>query len=195
MSKQRSLAGMGGEKKEANFRMYLGVILFLISEAFLFGSLFWTYFYLRIKSDVWPPPGVDLNLGFASLNTAILLASSGAIWLAGTAIRRGKEGALAACLIATILLGSGFLGITFWEWAHESFRPWSHAYGSIFYTLTGFHALHVLGGVLLMAALLIRTLRRRFSSQDFSPVEIGSLYWHFVDFVWLFVFISLFVIR
>ena len=117
------------------------------------------------------------------------------MWWGGWSIRRGKESGLLWGLLATVLLGSTFLGITFWEWTHEAFGPWTHAYGSIFYTLTGFHALHVFGGVMLMLALLARTVRHRFSAERSLAVEIGSLYWHFVDLVWVVVFISIFVVR
>lgn len=172
---------------------YLGMVLFLVSEVFLFGSLFWTYYYLRAESPNWPPAHPTASL--ATVNTLVLLASSGTIWWAGRAIHRGREKGLAFGLVATLLLGSTFLGITAWEWVHETFRPWSHAYGSIFYTLTGFHALHVFGGVMIMLVLLTRTLRHRSSPQNYLPVEVGSLYWHFVDFIWLLVFSTLFIIR
>ncbi len=175
--------------------IFMGVTLFLISEAFLFGSLFWTYYYLRADSQTWPPAGVELDIGLATVNTVILLLSSGTAWWAVRAIRKGSVNGLAFGLAATLLLGSAFLGITGWEWTHETFRPWTHAYGSIFYTLTGFHALHVFLGVLLMLFLLIRTVRHRFSSQQFVPVDAGSIYWHFVDFIWLIVFSTLFIIR
>ena len=174
---------------------YLGMILFLISESFLFGALFWTYYYLRAHSAVWPPAGVELTMELAVINTVILITSSFAIWWGTRAIRHSSRNGLAAGLLATFVLGFIFLIITGWEWTHETFRPWSHAYGSIFYTLTGFHALHVFGGAMLMLALLIRTLRRRFSSTNFLAVEVGSLYWHYVDFIWLIVFVSLFIIR
>jgi cytochrome c oxidase subunit III len=171
------------------------MILFLISEAFLFGSLFWTYYYLRANTPVWPPNGVELDTGLASVNTVVLLSSSAVIWLAGRAIGRKNEKGLASGLGVTILFGLIFLIITAWEWTHVPFRPWTNAYGSIFYTLTGFHALHVFGGVLLLSALLARTLRHRFTFQNFRPVEIGSLYWHYVDLIWLIVFSTLFIIR
>lgn len=82
-----------------------------------------------------------------------------------------------------------------WEWDQESFRPWTDAYGSIFYTLTGFHALHVFGGALLMLALLTRSVRHRFSADNFVAVDVGSLYWHFVDFIWILVFTTIFIVR
>lgn len=173
--------------------MFWGIIFFLISEAFLFGALFTTYYYLRVEAAVWPP--AHPAAGLATMNTFFLLASSGTIWWATRAIRKGSEKGLALGLLATFLLGSTFLGITAWEWGHEPFRPWTHAYGSIFFTLTGFHALHVFGGVMLMSALLARTLRHRFSAQHFQAVEVGSMYWHFVDFIWLFVFSTIFIVR
>jgi heme/copper-type cytochrome/quinol oxidase subunit 3 len=181
--------------KASRTPMYLGMILFIISEAFLFGSLFWTYYYLRTENPVWPPAGVQLDMALASVNTFILLSSSAVIWQAGRFIRKGNEKGLAGTLAVTLLLGITFLGITFFEWIHETFRPWTSAYGSIFYVLTGFHALHVFGGVMLMLALLGRTLRHRFSSGRFLAIEVGSLYWHFVDFIWIIVFTTLFIVR
>ena len=173
----------------------LGMILFIISETFLFGALFWTYYYLRATTSVWPPQGVTLDTPYASVMTAILLVSSSTTWWQVEPYVGGSENGLARGLIATILLGSAFLGMTVWEWLHESFQPWTHAYGSIFFTLTGFHALHVFVGVMIMLVLLIRTIRHRFSSQRFLAVEVGSLYWHFVDIVWLFVFSTIFIVR
>lgn len=175
--------------------MYLGMILFLISEVFLFGALFWTYYYLRIQNAVWPPAGVTLNMIPASINTVLLLSSSAVIWWGAGQIRKGNEKGLKSALIAVIVLGAAFLGVTLFEWSTESFRPWTSAYGSIFYTLTGFHALHVLGGVLLMSSFLRRTLSHRFSASRFLAIEVGSLYWHFVDFIWIIVFTTLFIVR
>jgi cytochrome c oxidase subunit III len=171
----------------------LGMVLFLISETFLFGSLFWAYYYLRATTPGWPPQRPSSVI--AIINTFILLASSGSIWLGIRAIKKGNEKGLLSGILATILMGGAFLGLTAWEWTHEAFRPWTNAYGSIFYTMTGFHALHVFGGVVLMLALLARTLRHRFTSGVSQAVEVGSLYWHFVDFIWILVFLSIFIIR
>jgi cytochrome c oxidase subunit 3 len=170
-----------------------GMKVFLTSEAFLFGSLFWTYYYLRALTPGWPPEHPSATL--AGVNTILLLASSLTVWLGLRAIRAGDEGGLARGLAATAVLGAIFVAITAHEWAHEDFRPWTNAYGSTFYTLTGFHALHVSGGVVLMLVLLNRTLKHRFSGSNFLAVEVGSLYWHFVDVIWLLVFSTLFVVR
>jgi len=183
-----------GQVKASRTPVYLGMILFLISEAFLFGSLFATYYYLRAETKVWPPAGVRLDTWLASINTFILLSSSGTIWWAGRAIRKGKENSLGIGLGLTIFLGVTFLGITLYEWIHANFQPWSNAYGSTFFTLTGFHALHVFVGVILMLSMLARTLRHRFSSSNFLPIEVSSLYWHYVDFIWILVFTSIFII-
>ncbi len=176
--------------------VYFGMVLFILSECFLFGSLFWAYYYLRGRIlPAWPPEGVDLNMVLASVNTVLLLSSSATMHYGTLAIKRGNRAGLVAGLVATMLLGVTFLGITGWEWMHETFRPWSHSYGSVFYTLTGFHGAHVLMGLLIMAMLLIRAMRGRFSSQRHLAVEVGGLYWHFVDAVWIGVFTTLFIIR
>jgi len=173
--------------------MRAGVALFLLSEAFLFGSLFWTYYYLRAFAPTWPSHHPSASLPI--INTVFLLVCSGTVWLGTRTIRKGNEKGLSVALMVTAILGAAFLGNTFWEWAHEDFRPWTDAYGSIFFTLTGFHALHVFGGVLLMLALFARTVRHRFSADNFVPVEAGSLYWHFVDAIWILVFTTIFLIR
>jgi cytochrome c oxidase subunit III len=175
--------------------MFMGMVLFLVSELFLFGSLFWTYYYLRAENAIWPPAGVHLDLTLAIINMVILLSSSLSVWWAGRAIRGGSRTGLATGLVITMVLGSVFLGITIFEWTHEMFRPWTSSYGSIFYTLTGFHALHVFGGVVLLLSLLVRTLRGRISATNNKSVEIGSLYWHYVDFIWLIVFSTLFIVK
>ncbi len=174
-------------------RLKTGMAMFIVSEVFLFGALFFTYYYLRATTPGWPP--AHPAPGRAIANTVVLLSSSLTIWLAGRAIRRGNVRALTGWLVVTAVLGAGFLGVTGWEWASESFKPWTSAYGSIFFTLTGFHALHVLGGVLMLTGLSMRSARGRFSQARHHAVEVGSLYWHYVDFIWILVFTTLFIIR
>ncbi|MDP2728046.1 MAG: cytochrome c oxidase subunit 3 [Dehalococcoidia bacterium] len=174
-------------------RIHVGMLLFLLSETFLFGNLFWTYFYLRAKSPVWPPQGVILDLPLIAVNTIILLSSSITMQLAINNARRGSLRGMARALIVTMFLGAIFLTIKGWEWTHGDFRPWDHAYGSIFYTLTGFHGLHVLVGIGMLLVIMLRTLRM----PKIAPlyIEAGGLYWHFVDLIWIFVFTSLYIIR
>jgi len=183
------------KEKTMTSNLKMGMVFFLISEAFLFGSLFTTYYYLRTTAPVWPPAGIHPDDSLAIANTVLLLFSSLVIWWAGWSIKKGKERNLAVGLAFTAALAVAFLAITGYEWAHESFRPWTSAYGSIFYTLTGFHALHVFAGVLMMISLLAQTLRHHFSADNYVVVEAGTLYWHFVDFIWILVFISIFIIK
>jgi heme/copper-type cytochrome/quinol oxidase subunit 3 len=173
----------------------LGVGLFLISEAFLFGTLFIIYYYLRAHAVEWPPLGIEPHLSTAAINTVILLSSSVTVSYAGRAIRGGSTTALARWLTATIVLGALFLVLKMYEWSTNVFAASDHAYGSIYYTLTGFHALHVLIGLLILGALLMRARARLFSRQRHLAVELGSLYWHFVDGVWLLVFATIYLVR
>ncbi len=174
-------------------RLYVGMLLFLLSESFLFGNLFWTYYYLKAKTPVWPPQDVVLELPLIALNTAILLLSSVTMQMAVNSAQRENRRATVRAMILTMLLGGVFLFIKGWEWMHVDFQPWDHAYGSVFFTLTGFHGLHVLAGLILVAGLTIRTIR----VPEILPlhIEVGGLYWHFVDLVWIFVFTSLYIIR
>jgi cytochrome c oxidase subunit III len=183
------------KEKTSSSPMKLGIILFLISEMFLFGALFTVYYYLRAETAVWPPAGVHLGMGLGVVNTAILLSSSAVIWWAGRAIKKGNEIALSVAFILTIALGMTFLSITGYEWAHESFGVSTSAYGSIFFTMTGFHALHVFGGILLMLSLFARNAKHKFSSSHYLAIEVSSLYWHYVDFIWILVFTTLFIIK
>jgi heme/copper-type cytochrome/quinol oxidase subunit 3 len=138
---------------------------------------------------------VHLDAALAAVNTAVLLCGSAVVWWAQGRIRQGKATAASTGLLLASLLGLLFLGITGWEWAHESFRPWTNAYGSIFFTMTGFHALHVFGGAALMLALSIRARRGKYTSAAHTGIEVGALYWHYVDFIWILVFTTLFFIR
>jgi cytochrome c oxidase subunit 3 len=173
----------------------LAVGLFLLSEAFLFGSLFIIYYYLRMHTHHWPPEGAEVHLVSGGINTGVLLLSSLTVSLAVGAIQRDRVQAAVAWLGATLGLGALFFGIKMFEWATNTFGPADHAYGSIYYTLTGFHALHVLVGLGIIGALLTRTLKGRFSSRRFLGMELGTLYWHFVDGVWLLVFATIYLVR
>ncbi len=174
-------------------RLKTGMAMFIVSEVFLFGALFFTYYYLRGTTTGWPPEHPSASRAIA--NTVVLLSSSLTIWLAGRSIRLGNVKALTGWLVVTAALGLTFLGITGWEWGSESFKPWTNAYGSIFFTLTGFHALHVLGGVLMLTGLTLRSARGRFSAVNRHAIEVGSIYWHYVDIIWILVFTTIFIVR
>ena len=175
--------------------IYAGIIAFIFSESFLFSALFFAYYYMKFDSPVWPPQGVTVDLTFAIPLTVILLTSSLVVWAAGKFLEHGNVVALTMLLALTILLGAGFMGITVFEWLNAGFTPASHAYGSIFFTLTGFHFMHVFGGTLLLTILTVRSLRGHYSSKSMTGIKIGSYYWHFVDVIWILVFITVFILK
>jgi cytochrome c oxidase subunit 3 len=172
----------------------VGVIVWLASEMMFFAGLFAAWFLLRATNDPWPPDDVHLDVPRTVLATVVLLASSATMHLAVLAARRDDRRDAVRWLALTGLLGAAFLANLVLEYAELDFEVSSHAYGSIFYVLTGFHGLHLLGGVLLMAgvAAVIRGPSSRASAEE--PVEVCAYYWHFVDVVWIAVFLSVYVL-
>jgi cytochrome c oxidase subunit 3 len=169
--------------------------VWLASELMFFGGLFAAYFTLRAEEKVWPPAGVHLETVPSALATVLLIASSGTMHLAVRSRERGDRAEMVRWLVLTLALGALFLANQAREFFVLDFQVSSHSYGSIYYLMTGFHGLHVLGGLALMiVALAIATgpgpLARR------GPVvESISYYWHFVDVVWIGLFATIFVIR
>lgn len=176
----------------------LGIWLFLASEVMLFGAFISSYVILRAGSPVFPiPPREALGVPLAALNTFILIASSATMILALAAIQEGNRKGLVRYLLCTILLGCAFLGIKAYEYhhkIHEGLTISSSLFGSFYYTLTGLHALHVLGGIGFNLYILILGARGRFSAGSHERVEYAGLYWHFVDLVWVILFPILYLI-
>jgi cytochrome c oxidase subunit 3 len=175
--------------------LLFGVVLFIASEAMFFGGLFASYFFLRGVTSPWPPEGVELETVPAALATLVLVASSGTYQLAIRAARRGALRAMNAWIVLTFLLGAGFIAAQAHEWATLSFTVSSHAYGTLFYGMTGFHGLHVIGGLLLMLVVLGRSAQGAYGEGETRGVEAVGYYWHFVDVVWIGLFSTLFLIR
>jgi cytochrome c oxidase subunit 3 len=175
--------------------LLFGVVLFLASELMFFGGLFASYFFLRARTSPWPPGGAELETLPAAIATAILLASSGTFQVGVRAARGGSLRGLRAWIGLTLLLGGGFLAMQAREWATLPFDVSSHAYGTLFYGMTGFHGLHVIGGLLLMLVVLGRAAQGAYRGGETRGVEATGYYWHFVDAVWLGLFATLFLIR
>jgi cytochrome c oxidase subunit III len=165
-----------------------GMVGFIATEATLFSMLFFTYFFVRSRAPTWPPPGIaDPKLTLIWPMTALLLGSTFPIVLADVGIRRGKQWALKLGLGLTIAMGGAFLGLTGIEW-HEKVReflPTTNAYGSLYYTIVGTHALHVFTGLILLLYLQVRAWLGHFDEENHLPVQVISMYWHFVDVVWI----------
>jgi cytochrome c oxidase subunit 3 len=174
----------------------VGTVVWLASELMFFSGLFAAYFTLRAASKgPWPPPGVELDVALSGAFTLALVASSGSMQLAVRAIAAGRLGAFRAWIAVTLALAAAFVANQAHEWATLGFSVSSHAYGSAFYVMTGFHGLHVIGGMLAMVLLLGRAGSRRFGAAELPAVEMVSYYWHFVDVVWVALWATLFLLK
>jgi heme/copper-type cytochrome/quinol oxidase subunit 3 len=171
-----------------------GMILIIINEAILFASLLASYFYLRFNSPLWPPQGIQRpELVLSSINTAILLGSSFVMQWGLSGIRKDNSGRLRLGLAIAFVMGAVFLGIQIYEYTQLEFSPQEVAYASLFWTITGIHATHVLVALLMNAYIQVRANLGQFDGARHQGVENVTLYWHFVDVVWVFIFTSLFL--
>ena len=178
----------------------LGMVLFIASEVMFFGGLFGAYFTIRGAAATWPPAGSPhLDARYAFGLTSILVTSSVFMQLAVGAIRRGDQKWLVRWLTITLLFGVVFLigqGNDYYNLAtNEHFTLSTGVFGSLFYTLTGFHGAHVFGGAVGLTILLARSVQGQFSARNHIAVEAISIYWHFVDVVWLALFTTLYFLR
>jgi heme/copper-type cytochrome/quinol oxidase subunit 3 len=170
------------------------MVMLILTEATLFGALISAYFYLRFAAPVWPPAGIGRpELILPGIGTVVLLSSSIPMHLADRGIRAGNLQRLRIGLLISFVLGAIFLGIQAAEYMRSEFAPWTNAYGSLFFTITSFHGLHVLGGLLLNAATQVLAWQGHFSQRRHAGVQNVALYWHFVDAVWIVVFASLYL--
>ncbi len=174
----------------------LGLWLFFISEAFLFGGLLATRFYL------WGPnsrPELDQTIGL--IVTSVLLVSSISMRLAETAMERGNRRAFSIFILLTAVLGTIFLlGVMVFEWGmfpsiyQGHLTPWGDKYGAVVFAMTGMHALHVISGIIFI--LIVWNLARKghYSQERHWGVESCAIYWHYVDVVWIFFYPALYLI-
>ncbi len=178
----------------------MAIIIFILSEAALFGGLFSGYLYNMFPSPIWPPantPSEVPPLGMALILSIILLSSSATIQMAESRFERGETGGFKAWLIFTMVLGSIFLLGQASEWAKlisEGFTVSTNSYGTFFYTITGFHGSHVLVGLVLQLFILILVLRGRIGGEKKTIVKACGYYWHFVDGIWLIVLSLIYVL-
>jgi heme/copper-type cytochrome/quinol oxidase subunit 3 len=174
--------------------------VFLGSECMFFGSLIATYMSLRGRSLNPPYPGnqFSFDIPFTTVSATVLLISSLAMVLAVAAIQRGDLRGTRIWLLATAGLGTLFLGGQFYEFTTffvaEGLGIDTNIFGSSFYVLTGFHGAHVTVGVLWLLSLVILSFRGKVSQRSSLDIEIAGLYWHFVDIVWIVIFVLVYLL-
>lgn len=189
----------------------VGTIVWLSSELMFFAALFAAYFTIRnISPDLWASETGKLNIGFATVNTTILVLSSVACQLGVFAAEKGRVGRLGSIFnpgdwglrewfVLTYIMGAIFIGGQVLEYAslvHEDVTISSSAYGSVFYLATGVHALHVTGGLIAFLLVIGRTfMARRFTHEQAISAIVVSYYWHFVDLVWIGLFATVYLIH
>jgi cytochrome c oxidase subunit 3 len=181
----------------------MGMYIFLASEVMFFGSLFAVYFYLYGSHIVWPPPPPSTANEFyvavwpvPVINTIVLFSSAFTCHFAADAIAHDNRRRFFVLMIATIILGLGFEFGQLYEFINAFGRGLNltaNTFASAFFVMTGFHGAHVLGGLILLALIVYRASKGQFSSQHHVGVAAVTLYWHFVDVVWFFLFGILYV--
>ena len=173
----------------------LGMFLFIASEIMLFGSFFTAYFFVRVVAGTpWPTPPFHLPVFVALINTCILVTSSFTIHWATQSIKRDNRAGLQAGLVLTFLMGLTFLITQMIEYARVGFAPHDGAFGTIFYCLTGLHGAHVFVGLSILFFMTVRAFRGHFSAESHHGVEIGGIYWHFVDVMWIVVYATVYLL-
>jgi len=173
----------------------VGTVVWLSSELMFFAGLFAAYFTLRGANDPWPPQGAELATARTAVATAVLLGSSFTMHLAVRASEGGDRPRAVRWLVVTMAMGAVFLANQALEYAELPFSISSHAYGSIFYVMTGLHGLHVIGGILFMAAVVGVIAGPSSRAPSGSTVTVCAYYWHFVDVVWVAMFATVYLLR
>jgi cytochrome c oxidase subunit 3 len=176
----------------------LGVWAFLATELLLFGALFTAYSVFRLKfPQLFHEEHLKLDRVLGAVNTVVLITSSFTVALGIASIRKGRGGLLKLFLSLTILLAFVFLGIKYTEYAEKfahHLYPSTNLFFSLYFVMTGLHAIHVIAGIVVLGLMLVLAFKGRFSAESHGPVEVSGLYWHFVDLVWIYLFPLLYLI-
>jgi cytochrome c oxidase subunit 3 len=177
----------------------LGMMVFLASWAMMFCALFFAYGFVRLHAEAWPPEGVPrLPRLLPALNTVVLIGSSYVFAKGLDLLKRGRRKDFAIAVAGTFVLGALFLGLQIEMWHSLSYAGLTvksgGTYGSVFYALTMFHGLHVAVGLLLLIWVLFRTWQGKYSEHNHINARLCTMYWHFVDVVWVLMFLTLYVL-
>ena len=171
-----------------------GFIIFLCSESIIFFAFFVGYSVLKISAPVWYPAGINgIDIKMPLINTVILVSSSFVIYFAEKYLHKKNLWGFRIIWFITMMMGSYFVYGQYVEWSELTFSLQSGVFGGMFYLLTGFHGLHVITGILLMGLMLIRSFLPNNYDKGEMGVESISLFWHFVDVIWIILFILIYV--
>nr|ATC73051.1 cytochrome c oxidase subunit III [Cuerna sp. EMHAU-2015-Zz052311] len=189
----------GLHTKKVALSMKLGMILFIVSEVLFFSSFFWAFFHSSLAPSMeiglqWPPLGVKTfdPMNIPMLNTMILISSGITITWAHNSIINKNYNQMIQSTILTICLGVYFSLLQLYEYIESPFCISDSIYGSTFFMSTGFHGIHVIIGTIFISTSMIRMMKLHFSSNHHVGFESSAWYWHFVDVVWLFLYISVY---
>jgi cytochrome c oxidase subunit 3 len=185
------------EYEEVRQQRLLGFLFFLISDCVIFGDFIFSYLYLRNASPVWPY-GVGIHierpyLYLAAVNSVVLFGSGATMHFAMDAFRALKRTRFIGLLLATIVLGSMFLGGQAYEYTHLHDTWAGSTFGASFFTLTGLHGFHVFIGVIFLVTVLIQTLKGTYTPHRYFGLTAATLYWHFVDVIWVALFFLFYI--
>nr|YP_009326374.1 cytochrome c oxidase subunit III [Polygyra cereolus]APD28049.1 cytochrome c oxidase subunit III [Polygyra cereolus] len=177
----------------------MGVALFIVSEVCFFFAFFWAYFHSSLAPSIdlgsqWPPTGITTlhTFGVPLLNTSVLLLSGVSITWAHHSLEEGQLKSALVGLTLTVMLGFYFLYLQWTEYQETSFTIADSVYGSTFFIATGFHGLHVMVGATFLTICLMRLAKLHFSKTHHLGFLAAAWYWHFVDVVWLFLYVSIY---
>jgi cytochrome c oxidase subunit 3 len=176
---------------------FVGMAVFLGAWTITFAALFFAYADMRLSAERWPDTEVSAPLALPALNTLLIVASSLALFFGMRAIRTAHPRGFVKWLAAALVLGAGFLTLQVVVWTqlvHAGLRWDSGRYGSVFYALTVFHALHVLVGLVGLLLLVPGALAGRYTVERHASVRNWSMFWHFVDVVWVVMFLTVYVL-
>nr|YP_010165736.1 cytochrome c oxidase subunit 3 [Imasa heleensis]QRR29749.1 cytochrome c oxidase subunit 3 [Imasa heleensis] len=189
----------GHHTVQVQYGLRYGVIFFITSEVMFFAAFFWGYFASSLAPNIevggiWPPTGIEVFSPWEVplLNTMVLLLSGFTVTWAHHAILAGNRSQSIIGLTLTVILGGFFTALQGLEYAEAPFTIADGIYGSCFFMATGFHGLHVLIGTIFLLICLIRLFRDHFTTSHHFGFEAAAWYWHFVDVVWLFLFVSIY---
>ncbi len=173
----------------------IGLLVVLASETIFFGTLLSAYFFLRATLPTWPLGALTFSrLLVPAANTGLLLISALTMYLGLRAIRLNRPVSLTTWLTATLVIGLVFVAGQVFEFNRSGMKITDQAFGGVFFTLMGFHAVHVLAGVIMLVLLLWRTTLGDFTARRHTAIQIGAWFWYFIVAVWVVLFTSLYLV-